>query len=101
MSRTLILFLMLSCQSKTSSVDIWSAAELLEELHDKRQTLPCVSDPALYIRVLWPQLDKSPMPANHLCKTNSEQCIQEAKKDFCQSEILKEIEREKEAFMIP
>jgi hypothetical protein len=101
MPRTLILFLLLSCQPKSSSLDIWSAAELLEDLHDKGQTLPCVSDPALYIRVLWPQLDKSPMPEDHFCKKNHALCIQEAKKAFCQSDILKEIESEKEAFMIP
>lgn len=101
MSRSLTFLLLLSCQSQSTSVDIWSAGQLLKDLQDKGETLPCVADPALYLRVLWPKLEKSPMPESHLCQKNSQQCISEAKKDFCDSELLEEIEREKDQFTIP
>jgi hypothetical protein len=91
----------LSCQTHQPTVDIWSAGELFKELQDKGETLPCVSDPALYLRVLWPKLDKLPMPKDHLCQKNPEQCIREAKQNFCESELLEDIEREKDLFKIP
>lgn len=91
----------MSCQSSPDKVDIWSAGELFKELQDKGETLPCVSEPALYLRVLWPKLDKSPMPKEHRCLKERAKCIEEAKKDFCESELLEVIELEKEQFKIP
>lgn len=101
MSRSLIFLLLLSCQSKHQHVDLWSAAELLKDLQDKGETLPCVSDPALSLRVLWPKLDKTPMPVDHRCQNDKTKCIAEAKKEFCESEILEDIEREKDLFKLP
>lgn len=91
----------MSCQTHQPKVDIWNAGELLKDLQDKGETLPCVADPALYLRVLWPKLDKSPMPKEHSCIKERTKCIEEAKKEFCESELLEEIELEKEQFKIP
>lgn len=86
-----------ACQS--SSVDPWSAGQLLMQLSDARATLPCVSDPLLYLRTLRPRLERAgEMPADHLCRRDQAACVEAARRDFCASPLAEELRREAPEF---
>ncbi|MFP5459487.1 MAG: hypothetical protein ACLGG7_12195 [Bacteriovoracia bacterium] len=102
MSRdSVALLLLLGLASCSKTVDPWSAATLFTSLSDSQQTLPCVPDPLLYLRALRPELERmGPMPSDHACLKDKDECLAHAKKNFCGSALEQRLQAESREFKI-
>lgn len=95
------LLVLLGLASCTQAVDPWSAATLFTELSDSQTPLACVPDPLLYLRTLRPELERmGPMPADHACLKDKDECLAQARRDFCGSTLEQKLKAESSDFKI-
>ncbi len=100
----LLLLFTVSCQQRPV-VKVPEAVLLFVQLSNHGETVPCVSDNFLELRVLRPRLEALGSEAvereAELCRSEGEACIARLKRDYCDSALAAEVARERKDFSVP